>query len=528
METEQPEIQEPSTIKKSQKHDTTRKQIRGSSLLLFGRLLSTAIHFASQVLIVRYLATNEYGAFAYGLSIVAFFHGISGLGLRRGVSRFIPIYHEREEFEKITGTFLLVLGIIILDSILICGSVQLFPEQLARLVKDKNQPVDLLLILIFLVPVESFDTLLVSLFACFTSPRAIFFRKNVMAPTFRLAVVLLLIFFKSNVIFLAYGYLLSGAIGALIFIGMFVYLLRRQGVWQRLSLKNANIPAKEIFAFAIPLLSTDLVSIVMHTLDTLLLGYFHDSSQVAAFRVIYPASQFQKIPMEAFAILFMPLASRLYARNDFKGINDLYWRTAVWISILAFPTFVLTFSLAKPVTVFLYGARYESSWIYLSLLSFGYYFNIALGFNGLTLKVLGKVRYVVIINFVAMILNLILAVILIPKFGALGAAISTTAAMVMHNILKQAGLRLASGLSIFDWHYFSFYLILIASAAVLFLVQIVTQNVYILVALTAVFTFVIILVSREKLRVEETFPELLKIPLVRAILQFNRPKPPHA
>jgi O-antigen/teichoic acid export membrane protein len=522
METEQPEIQETSTVKKSHKHDTTRKQIRGSSLLLFGRLLSTAINFASQVLIVRHLATNDYGAFAYALSVVAFFHGISGLGLRRGISRFLPIYHEREEYDKIAGTLLMVLGVLVLTSSLIVGSVQLFPEQLARLVKDKDQPVDLLLILIFLVPVDSFDVLLVSLFACFTKPSAIFFRKNVMAPSFRLAVVLLLILFKSNVAFLAYGYLISGAVGVLIFIGMFLYLLRKQGVWQHLSLKNVNVPAKEIFAFAIPLLSTDLVSIVMHSLDTLLLGYFHDSSQVAAFRVIYPASQFQKIPMEAFAILFMPLASRLFARNDFKAINDLYWRTAVWISILAFPTFVLTFSLAKPVTVFLYGARYEASWIYLNLLSFAYYFNIALGFNGLTLKVLGKIRYVVIINVVAMILNLVFALILIPKFGALGAAISTSAAMVMHNILKQAGLRLASGLSIFDWHYLSFYLILIASAAGLFLVQIVIQNIFILVALTAVVTFVIILISREKLKVEETFPELLKIPFMRAILQFKR------
>jgi len=529
METEQPEIQAPSTIKKSPKHDTTRKQIRGSSLLLFGRLLSTGINFASQVLIVRYLATNEYGAFAYALSIVAFFHGISGLGLRRGVARFIPIYHEREEFEKIAGTLILVVGTVILTAALIVTAVLISPEFIARLVKDNQQPVDLLLIMIFLVPVESFDTLLISLFSSFTSPRAIFARKHIMAPGFRLLTVLLLVLFKANVLFLAYGYLISGAVGVLIFIWMFIRLLRRQGVLQRLSLNNLNVPAKELFAFAIPLLSTDLVTIVMHSLDTMLLGYFHDTTQVAAFRAILPAAHFNKIPMESFALLFMPLAARLYAKNDFAGINDLYWRTAVWMSILSFPVFALTFSLAQPITVFLYGARYESSWVYLNLLSFGYYFNLLTGLNGLTLKVLGKIRYVVTINFAAMFINLILALLLIPKFGALGAAISTTAAMVIHNVLKQAGLRLASNLSLFEWKYLSFYLVIFASAAALFCLQwFVFNNVYLLIGLTGIVTFMIFMFSRDKLRVEDTFPELLRLPLVRTILNIKRSKSTHA
>ena len=43
----------------------TRQQIRGSSLLLTGRLLSLAVNFATQVLIVRYLSKTDFGAFAH-------------------------------------------------------------------------------------------------------------------------------------------------------------------------------------------------------------------------------------------------------------------------------------------------------------------------------------------------------------------------------------------------------------------------------------------------------------------------------
>ena len=72
----------------AERSDPTRKQIRGSSLLLAGRFISTGLNFVSQILIVRHLSTTEYGAWTYALALVAFFQGISTLGLRRGITRF--------------------------------------------------------------------------------------------------------------------------------------------------------------------------------------------------------------------------------------------------------------------------------------------------------------------------------------------------------------------------------------------------------------------------------------------------------
>ncbi len=502
----------------SPKHDTTRKQIRGSSLLLLGRFISVGLNFAAQVLIVRQLSTADYGAWTYALAVVAFFQGISTLGLRRGITRFIPIYHEREEFDKLFGTIFMVIATIVVMALLICGSIYLAPEFLASLVKDGKQPVFLVLILIFLVPVDAIDGLLISLFASFASPKAIFFRKHILGPTLKLMVVGLLLVLDSTVLFLAYGWLAVNVLGVLIYIGMLVKMMQRRGLFPHLNLKTLNMPFKEVFAFTIPLMTSDLVNIVMHSVDTLMLGYYQPASEVAAYRVILPAAHFNKIVMTSFALLYTPLAARLFARQDYVGINDLYWRTAAWMSILSFPVFALTFALAQPLTVLLYGARYESSWFFLQLTSFAYYFNAVLGFNGLTLKVLGKLRYVVIINVAAALLNAVLAFLLIPRYGALGAAVATTVAMIVHNILKQAGLKMASGLHIFEWKYLSFYAILAAGASGLFLIQyFLATSIYIAIPLAAAVSLVIFLITRDKLDVESTFPEILKLPLMRQI-----------
>ena len=45
------------------------RQLRGSSLLLAGRMLSKFVNFGIQVAIVRLLTKDDYGAFAYGLAL---------------------------------------------------------------------------------------------------------------------------------------------------------------------------------------------------------------------------------------------------------------------------------------------------------------------------------------------------------------------------------------------------------------------------------------------------------------------------
>ena len=498
----------------------TQKQIRGSSLLLSGRFLAVGLNFAAQVLIVRYLSTADYGAFAYALSIVAFCETFATLGLKRAITRFVPIYHEKEEYGKVFGTIIMVIGTILLTGLATIVTISLSPQPLDRMLINEQQPRLLLAILVFLVPVQALDGLLIGLFASFVSPRAIFFRKHVLGPGLKLVVVLLLVVWQSDVTFLAYGYLAASAFGVLLYSGVLLRLFRRVGLAGHFRLKTLQLPVREIFSFTIPVLTSDLLVIVMHSVDVLLLGYYHDSSEVAFFRVVLPAAHLNTIVMSSFALLFTPSAARLFAKNDYSGINHLYWRTAVWIAVLSFPVFVVTFSTAQALTVLLYGERYAQSGVILALLSLGYYFNAALGFNGLTLKVLGKLRYIVLINLLAVVVNIAINLLLIPRYGALGAAIGTASTMIAHNILKQAGLRLASGLSIFDRHYLPFYLLLAGSALGLFgLQRFVASSISVSLLLAGFVSLFVFMVSKKHLHVAETFPELLKLPVIRLMFR---------
>jgi O-antigen/teichoic acid export membrane protein len=499
----------------------TSRHIRGSSLLLVGRTLSMAINFAAQVLIVRYLTREDYGAFAYALSIVTFGQTLITFGLDRGFSRFMAIYDERGEDDRVLGTMVMVGGTITILGVLLVLVVLGSRDWLASALSADAGVASILAILILLAPIQALDELLTSMLAVFASPRSIFLRKYVLAPALRLAVVALLIVGAAGLDFLAAGYVVAAFVGVDLYLVVLVRVLHSRGILERLrrAAPRIRIPAREILLFTIPLLTTDLVYIALNTSDAILLEHFRGLQDVAAWRVVQPAAGLNQLVLTSFTLLYTPVAARLFAREDRSGVRDLYWQTAIWMAIVSFPLFAVTFSLAESMTVALYGERYAESATYMALLSFGYFFNTALGFNGLTLRIFGVVRYVVVINVLAIVTNVALNVVLISRLGALGAAIGTTATLVIHNLLKQAGLRLGTGISIFEPRYLRVYVIIVAVSIALWLVgSAVRPPLIVGLGLAALASLLVFLPNRAMLRVDETFPELRRLPLSRWLL----------
>jgi len=497
----------------------TRKQIRGSSLLLVGRVASLGVNFAVQIIVIRYLSKSDYVAFAYALSLVSLATSIATFGLDRSITRFVPIYDEQGNYGKVWGTIVLAGGVVTSVGLLCVALVYGLQGILGGSPIGNSSASSILLVLVLLVPIQGLDGLLVGMFAVFSKPRAIFFRKYVLAPGLRLTIVLLLVLGHQSVVFLAAGYVVSAALGVGLYMVMLERMLRRDGLLERFSLTSMQIPAREIFSFTVPLLTSDLVYMAMNTSDVVLLGHYGGATDVAAFRVVMPAATLNQLVMSSFTLLFTPLAARMFARGDEEGINRLYWQTAIWIAVLSFPIFALTFSLAAPVTTTLFGERYADSAPYLALLSFAYYFNAALGFNGLTLKVFGRLRYIVSINTFVALANLGINFLLIPRYGPLGAAIGTTSTLILHNFLKQAGLLLGTGVRLFRRADIAVYVTIAAAAGLILVLQLaISPPAFVGFIVAALASLFVVSYNRSALRAAETFPELRRFRIIRLIV----------
>ncbi len=497
---------------------SARSQVRGSSLLLIGRGVSLIVNFIVQVVIVRSLAETDYGAFAYALSIADIGQTLATFGLDRTVSRFLAIDDEQGRLDRVFGTILFVTATTAAIGLLVVAVVVAATPLVAEPMAGVADAQLLIATIILMAPIQALDGILTNLLSVYASPRAIFVRRFVLAPALRLGVVILLVVLHAGVDFLAAGYVATGAIGLAVYVAIMFEIFRGRDMLRHFRPRHLDIPVVELLLFTIPLLTTDLVYLVLNSSDAILLGAFGGADQVAQFRVILPAAGLNQLVFQAFTLLFVPAASRLFARNDRDGIRDLYWQTAVWMAVISFPLFALTFSLARPLTVTLYEQRYAASAPFLAMLSLGYYVNTALGFNGLTLRVYGKLRYIVLINVAAAALNLVLNLALIPLLGPLGAAIGTTTTLIVHNLLKQAGLRLGTGIDLFERRYLRVYLILAGSASALLLAEVALgPPILVSLALAALASAVVLVGNRDELRIASTFPEVRRLPFGRRL-----------
>ena len=499
--------------------DTTRKHIRGSSLLLAGRCAALAINLAVQVITVRYLAKEDFGAFAFGISMVALGTNLSLLGLTKSLNRFVPIYHEQGDQPRLAGALVLMfataLGLGLATVALVFGLQNVIAERVA----SNSLSLSLLLMLIALVPIDALDGLLQSLFGAFGKVRAILVRRHLVGPGLKLLAVVGVVVFGGDVRMLAICYVAAGIAGIALYASLLYRLLTQEKLLPYFRPGNWQVPAREIFGYTVPVFSSQIGFVVRTSLIVLLLEAMRGSEQVAELRAVFPFARLNEVVLTSFAFLFTPMASRLFARNDKRGIDQLYWRTSVWILMLSLPAFLVTGVLAKPLTIFVFGQQYAAAGPVLMILAVGVFIDAVMGFNLHTLRVFAKLRQIVAIDVVSISTALGLCFLLVPTYGAFGAAVAICSATILQNVLLQIAMRLTTGVGSLNWHYVRFYAVSGLGIAALGAAQWAWEPPLLVgLSLAALIYVVLLFCNRALMEVEDTFPELARIPIVGRLL----------
>jgi len=492
-------------------------QVRGSSVLLVGQVLALAIGFLVQVLTVRNLTKEDYGAFAWALSVVLLVQSLLPLGLDRANARFLALYDERRDYPRLFG-FMAVEAVVILGLGTAAVAATWALTGPIGSVAPSQQAVTLLAVLIVLAPVQAVDIVVVEMFAVFASPWSVFLRRYVLEPLLRLAVVVLLVTGDRGPTFLAAGYVAAAAVGLALYLVLLRRMFRRIGLASHFRPRELVLPWREVVDFCGPMLLTTLVAVATTELAAVVLGQSAGAEQVATFRAVQPFAALNLVALYAFTTLFTPALSRLAARRAGEEMAGLYWQSALWVAVLTFPVVAVTTAFAGPFIAFVLGERYATSGSVLVILSAGYYLNAALGFNGLTVQILGRSRWVLLTSVVTLVCAGIAVAVLAPRYEAVGAAVAVLLTLVVHNVLKQAGL---AGLGIGVWNREHATVLASLCAVVLALAAVGTLldlSLWVALPLVAVVWLVVLRQTRGVLRLADAFPEVRKVPVLRRLL----------
>jgi len=129
------------------------------------------------------------------------------------------------------------------------------------------------------------------------------------------------------------------------------------------------------------------------------------------------------------------MISELYSSNQMDVLEELYSTITKWIIILSLPLTINIIIFSEVIMNF-FGLEYVSGSLALIILALGHTVRISVGANGYILKMSGWEKIVLANNGLLALINIILNMILIPKLGMTGAAISTSLAIAVVNVMK--------------------------------------------------------------------------------------------
>jgi O-antigen/teichoic acid export membrane protein len=500
------------------RNSESRKQVRGSGILLVGRVLALGIAFFTQVLIVRYLAKGEYGAFAYGLSVASVGSSLAAFGMDKTAGRYLPIYQERGDRSRMAGTIVMALASNLAIGLGLAIGFWALHASLAGTLINDPRAVDLLLILVLLIPIQAVDSLLLAVSAVFVGARLIFFRRHLLAPILQLGAALAVIALAADGTALAIGWVVAGVVGIASLGVLLLRFAQRQVASRQASMPSVVVPGRELVGHAAPLMAGDLVLVLRGSMVVVLLEFLRSTIEVASFRAVLPLARLNNLIFQSGTLLFLPMAARFQERDDHAGLRAAYWRSAAWLAIGSLPSFLITFAAAGPVVELLFGPAYRDAGPVLSILALGFYVHGALGLAGLTLRAYGLVRYLLIVDLGSAVLSILAYALLIPPLGAVGAAVGTTTTLILQAVLYQVGLHHRTPVK---WHrrYTRLFAVLGACAIAITTVQwVLHPPLVVLIVVVGVCGIAIARMNRGLLDAAATFPEVFRIPAARWIL----------
>ncbi|NOZ63323.1 MAG: flippase [Calditrichaeota bacterium] len=414
----------------SVKEQALKTVARGASIFFFGILLGRFLGYLIRALIARTLGPANYGIFSLGISVVEIAGTLALLGLPTAINRYVPFYLSQKKEAVVRGTIRTSFLISAPAGLLTMALLILLNQQICLNIYNKPALVPVLRYFAIIVPFFSLMMLNSSIFTGFKRMDLIVYTQQSLRYLTILIVFLVLLFsgFGIKAAIFAYpaGYFITAMVGLVLAQKLFP-------IWGKTLSARPNY--KEIISFSWPLILVSMIWFIIDRVATLMLGYFKTAEVVGIYNAALPLAQFIPAVLQSFTTIFMPIASSLISSKDIKELRKVYATTSKWILVLTLPLFLLIFTFSEQLIALLFGAKYISAAPVLQILAFGFFFHAIVGPTTTSLNAFEKTKITLINTVVGFAVNITLHLLLIPRFGIIGAAVASAVALILINLL---------------------------------------------------------------------------------------------
>lgn len=390
--------------------------LHGGKWVLVFRFMTTIIGFLISVLLTRILSVADVGQYFLALSAVSILSVIALFGVNFSAVKLVAESVELKMLEQLKGLFwgsaaivFFAAGSVALLFYIIFHSLSFDLGGLSYLTGDMTA---LVAVWMFLFAVQLF-------FAEFFRGLQDVFKASIFSGFLSGLLTVLSLFF----------YWQAGFAGSMKTVVLIIILSNSMAciipgyvLFSKFWSVDICIPWRKIFMVSMPLWITNLMLVVLLQADIWILSFHADDSTVALYGAASRFTQFLTLPLMVVNMALMPIISELYVRGDIARLENVLRATASIAFLPALFVIVAFFFVGRDVLSVVYGHEYAGGYYVLLILSAGQLLSVACGSAGYALMMTNKQQSMMWITVSCGALSVVLGLLLVSKYGALGVA----------------------------------------------------------------------------------------------------------
>ena len=412
-----------------------------SALILVASVFGCGLNYLFGIYLARVLGPTDFGLYALGLSLFNILILFAPLSLDTSVMKFVSQSLDRDKTGRIGPYITAASGMALLFGSALGVCLALLAHPLSEKVFGKPDLATVLTVLAVGIPGAAVSAVLLSSLRALHDVRRFVSIKYVVEPGGKFALAGLALWM---------GWGLAGVLGAVLAVltltaGLAIAcLLRMTDVRSRHDGSGWRRTAPALLAFSFPLVISNLFGVFAPRSDMLFVGAWFPSRDVGVYSAASQTAAILGLIMTAFHSAVIPMVGTLFARKDRVRLKSLYGFTSRWtlaLSILIFIYFVL---FGREI-LHLFGEDFTKGVPWLIILAAGYLVSSASGPATATIIMAGYPGTIMMNSIVMGLLLIGANMVLIPRYGPLGAAWAVSLNVIAGSILCVAEARRLCG-----------------------------------------------------------------------------------
>lgn len=417
---------------------------KASFFVFLSLVLSKVLAYFYRIIIARAYGVEIYGLFSLAVIILGWFIAFASLGLYEGLVRYIAIYLAKKQENKVKTVIQVGLKSIVLSGLIMGVLLFLLAETIS--IRLFNEPGLIIFLKSFsiLVPVMVLSYHYLGILRGHEKIKEYSLSYNVIQNLGKVTFIIILGFIglQTKAIILAH---IIGTF-CMLFVAYFFSrkVLEKISKIKPLNGEDRKALRKELFSYSLPLIFFLIIYNIFYWVDSVFIGYFKTSIEVGFYNSAVPIAALLTLAPEVFIQMLFPMISKEYSKNDIHQVKEITKQTTKWIFLFNLPIFLSMAIFPSFFISILFGQEYLIASSSLRILALGNLIFSTLGVSQQILSTKGKSRLIFRNSALALLLNLVLNLLLIPRSeilsidnssGMIGASIATAISLVFFGIL---------------------------------------------------------------------------------------------